>query len=179
MTSQPIDKQTTINWFRPLLEHRFVRFIKFGLVGGSGVVVNLLVFQLAFWAFSGVVTSPDWRHTIANLAGILVSIFTNFLLNDGWTWGDRQKGSARDWFMRLVRYYAACSIAALCQLGVSSGLYSMVFKALEPVYILGINIIPPIPLIIGIVCGMAINFPLSHFWAFKGVSTEQDEASTP
>lgn len=177
MTSQPIDKQRRINWFSLLLEHRLVRFIKFGLVGGSGVVVNLLVFQLAFWAIP--IASPDWRHTVANLCGILVSIFTNFLLNDGWTWGDREKGSTKDWVARLVRYYAACSIAALCQLGVSSGLYSMVFKSIEPVYILGMNIIPPIPLIIGILCGMAINFPLSHFWAFKGVSTEQDESPAP
>ncbi len=158
-----------------MLGHRVMRFIKFALVGGSGVVVNLVVFQLCFLVLQSVIADVDWRHTVANLCGIVVSIFTNFLLNDGWTWGDREKGSLKDWNFRLMRYYATCSIAALVQLGLSSLLFSMVFKSMAPFEIFGLNIIPQIPLLIGIIGGMAINFPLSHFWAFKDAPSQQDK----
>lgn len=180
MTSEPVQNTppAPTGLLHALWHGRVGRLVKFGLVGGSGVVVNLVIFQVSFLAMRGGVESADVRHTLANLCGILVSIFTNFLLNDGWTWGDRLKGARRDWFGRLARYYATCSIAAVCQLGVASLLFSYLFKAMSPFTLAGVNIIPQIPLLIGIVCGMAINFPLSHFWAFrnaKGLAQNDEE----
>ena len=153
---------------------RAIRLGKFALVGGSGVFVNMIVFQLAYWAFEGA-RAPSWlHHAAANLCGIAVSIFTNFLLNDTWTWSDRRKGARRDWWARVTRYYAACSIAALCQLSVSSVLFNYLFADLEPLKISHVDLMPQIPLLIGIVCGIAINFPLSHFWAFKHSDSNEE-----
>ncbi len=180
MSSESIQEHSPSTGTLQLLwQSKLGRFIKFGLVGGSGVVVNLVVFQVSFFLLQGSIGSADVRHTVANLCGIVVSIFTNFLLNDGWTWGDRIKGARSDWFKRLARYYATCSIAALCQLGVASLLFSLVFKDLPAFAILGVNIMPQIPLLIGIICGMAINFPLSHFWAFRNARSQAHDEQEP
>ena len=97
------------------------RFVKFGLVGGSGVFVNLTVAL----AFSRIVlvawADRDLADQIATLAGIVVSIMTNFLVNDFWTWGDRDKDAGtRSWLKRCAFYYATNGIAGALQWGVSA-----------------------------------------------------------
>ena len=71
---------------------RLVRLFRFGVVGFSGVFVNLAVSEALFrWALLEL--QPEtWRLAVANALGVVVSIFTNFILNDRWTWGDRSKG---------------------------------------------------------------------------------------
>jgi dolichol-phosphate mannosyltransferase len=59
-----------------------VRFIKFGLVGASGTIVNLIVF-LAFARLFGV---RDWR--ISASATVLANL-TNYVANNAWTFVDR------------------------------------------------------------------------------------------
>ena len=65
------------------------RFVRFGLVGVSGIGVNMAVTAAAL------ATLPAFTHvdrfSVAIILGIAISIFTNFLLNDRWTWGDRRK----------------------------------------------------------------------------------------
>ncbi len=108
------------------------------------------------------------RFLAANVAGVIVSIFTNFLLNDGWTWGDRQKGSGTAWARRLVKYYITCSVSAAIQLGVAYMMRWFLLERLGWHYeILGRPILPIMCVLTGIVAGLAINFPISHLWAFR------------
>ncbi len=67
---------TTLNYWR--------RFIKFNLVGLSGVVVNegLLV----------ILASAGVYYIYASTFAIEVSIISNFILNDFWTFRDRRHG---------------------------------------------------------------------------------------
>ena len=60
------------------------RFIKFNLVGLSGVVVNegLLV----------LLTSAGYYYVYASAIAIEASIITNFVMNDFWTFKDRRHG---------------------------------------------------------------------------------------
>jgi dolichol-phosphate mannosyltransferase len=91
-----------------------VRFIRFGLVGGSGVVVNEGVAILGYYVlFASLGTTA--RDHVSVLAGIVVSIFTNFVLNDIWTWADRPKRGLRHWFQRLGLYYLFASVALVAQ----------------------------------------------------------------
>lgn len=143
-----------------------MRFVKFGVVGGSGVVVNLGVARLVFWALSALVASQDTRQLAANVCGVVVSIFTNFLLNDTWTWGDRLKGGRRQWVARVLRYYATCSIAGLVQVTAASLSYRMIWRPLG-LDVWGVDPALELSVLVGIACGMAINFPISHLWAFK------------
>ena len=89
------------------------RFARFAAVGASGVVVNLAaLFLLA-----------DVLRTNANLASagaIAVSIGSNFLLNDAWTFGDRRAlAGARH--QRLLRFYTVSLGGAAVQWGVFVG----------------------------------------------------------
>jgi dolichol-phosphate mannosyltransferase len=71
----------------------FRHFIKFGVVGAIGVVVNeglLFLFQSAGVYF-----------LIAGAVAIEISILSNFVLNDLWTFRDRRSGSAAS---RLVKF---------------------------------------------------------------------------
>jgi dolichol-phosphate mannosyltransferase len=74
------------------------RFLRFGLVGLSGVFVDMAVFYL--------LSDPaalGWGLTRSKLLAAEVAIGNNFLWNDRWTFGDiasRQQG----WRKRLRRF---------------------------------------------------------------------------
>lgn len=139
--------------------------MKFAIVGGSGVVVNMAIFHLCYHlVFVGMSMTP--RHSLSNAVGVLVSIFTNFLLNDSWTWGDRIKGQRRQWFKRLGKYYLMCAAAGLVQLGVAHVANTYLLDSMN-LRLLGFDLAPSLAVGLGIVAGIAINFPVSHLWAFK------------
>jgi dolichol-phosphate mannosyltransferase len=152
---------------------RFKRLVKFGLVGVTGVAVNLAVFEVLF-------RLGHLQFSLANAIGIVVSIFTNFLLNDMWTWGDRIKGTRRDWVGRLTKYYVSASAAAGVQLLVASGALTFVFGDLPVVLPAAfgmaertIDVGPTLAVLTGIAFGMAINFVASHLWAFRDAEVRE------
>lgn len=83
------------------------RFFKFGLVGVSGVVVNLA----ALWFFKEVGGLPLW---LAAVMGVEVAILSNFLFNDSWTFRSESESDPGigPWFARLVRFNAICAVGA-------------------------------------------------------------------
>jgi putative flippase GtrA len=124
------------------------RFVKFGMVGSSGVVVNLAFVWLAL-QFA---TSQE----LASAIGILVSVFTNFLLNDAWTWGDRTKRSGvGSFFLRVSQYYLASGLAIAIQYGTAM---TFVHAWDQNVYV---------GQLIGIGMGMVVNFIVNNFWTFR------------
>ena len=153
---------------------RLKRLVKFGLVGVAGVAVNLAVFEILFRV-------GQIQFTVANALGIVVSIFTNFLLNDMWTWGDRVKGGRRrDWFGRLTKYYVSASAAAGVQLLVASATVALLFGHIEvqvpaglSLEMTSIDIGPTLSVLTGIAFGMGINFLASHLWAFRDAEVEE------
>ncbi len=67
------------------------RYIKFGIVGASGTVVNLVVLHLGHeYLFSAI--EPTGSKPYASLAlAIVLSTVNNFTWNRLWTWSDRVK----------------------------------------------------------------------------------------
>ncbi len=63
------------------------RFSKFGLVGASGVAVNMAV----FWAMTSLLQT---HYLLAGPAAIEVALCSNYLLNNNWTFADRRSGFA-------------------------------------------------------------------------------------
>ena len=145
--------------------HRF-RLLKFGSVGMVGVGVNLLVCNLALFLFLPGFLEGDPRFLVANALGFLVSVFTNFLLNDSWTWGDRAKGDHKQWARRLGKYYLTASGAGLVQVVVAWFSLNLFWSSL-PLSLPGLEIAPSLAVLTGIGCGMALNFAMSHLWAFR------------
>lgn len=149
------------------------RFAKFGLVGLSGVFVNWGVFDLFYRLLFSALADVDLRLVSSNIAGIVVSIFTNFLLNDRWTWGDRNKGRTPDWFRRLGKYYVAASAAAGVQVLVTWVSFRVVWDRLDLV-VWGYDFDPTFSLFTGIGCGMFLNFVASHLWAFRDAEDDDE-----
>jgi putative flippase GtrA len=79
----------------------WLQLLKFGVVGGSGYLVNLVVFALLTVGF-------DLHHIIAAVGAFAVAVTNNFLLNRWWTFGPGE-GPAH---FQAARFFAV-SLASL------------------------------------------------------------------
>ena len=61
-----------------------MQLVKFGLVGGSGYLINLAVFAL----LAGVL---DVHHIAAAIGAFVVAVTNNFLWNRHWTFGPGER----------------------------------------------------------------------------------------
>ncbi|MFM2063433.1 MAG: hypothetical protein RLZZ507_3103 [Cyanobacteriota bacterium] len=92
------------------IDFPFARFIRFGVVGFSGVFVDLAVFRL----LRTVIALGLTRSTILSAE---VAILNNFLWNDLWTFGDisrKQKGK-RQRFKRFLKFNMVCLAGIIIQ----------------------------------------------------------------
>lgn len=60
--------------------HNWLQLFKFGVVGGSGYLINLVVFAVLAGPF-------DTHHVIAAIGAFAVAVTNNFMLNRHWTFG--------------------------------------------------------------------------------------------
>ena len=83
------------------------RFVRFGVVGGIGAVLNMCVLYL-------LVQHGGWNHMVAAVIATELAILCNFALNDRWTF--RDVTSCHSWTVRLCRYNAIAAGGALISL---------------------------------------------------------------
>jgi dolichol-phosphate mannosyltransferase len=124
-----------------------VRFLKFIGVGLSGTIVNLGILRL-------VNALTNWSGYVALVPGIEVSIITNFLLNDFFTFSDRRTGKMKSFFGRLLRYNLVALSGAVINYAIAAGLFTV-----------GLNIY--LADFIGIVVAFLWNYFFSTVWAWK------------
>ncbi len=79
----------------------WVQLLKFGLVGGSGYLINIAVFAL-------LTGSLGVHHAPAAVGAFCVAVFNNFLWNRYWTFGPGEDHPA----FQAARFFAV-SVAAL------------------------------------------------------------------
>ena len=138
---------------RSALTPERLRFLKFCVVGGSGVAVNMAVFEGVQWLLAA--PSSRLHFNLALTLGFAVSCLTNFLLNDFWTWGDREKRGRAHFFQRLGTYY----VASLSGYGVQAGVGNL---------LLAVTSWPPrFAVLVGIGFGTVFNFVLNNFVTFR------------
>jgi dolichol-phosphate mannosyltransferase len=125
---------------------RLEELLKFGIVGGSGVLVNMgLLFILT--RFLSV------RLEIASAIAIEVSILSNFFLNNLWTF--RKRNTHVPFWSRLLRYHLVTGLAGIVNYLVllllvkTFGLHDMLSN------------------LIGIVIGTFINYTLNSLWTWR------------
>lgn len=70
-----------------------LRYIKFGLVGASGTVVNMAVLYLAQEYLFAIIGDPRQRLYASLALAIAVATINNFTWNRLWTWADRVKAA--------------------------------------------------------------------------------------
>lgn len=87
----------------------WVQLVRFGVVGGSGFVVNLAV----FWVLVHPV-GQDYR--LANVAAYLVAVTNNFALNRRWTFRHDAAGGHAGF--QAARFFAVSLVAQLASLAI-------------------------------------------------------------
>ncbi|HEX9020245.1 MAG TPA: glycosyltransferase family 2 protein [Nitrospirota bacterium] len=121
-------------------------FLKFSVVGASGVVVNLVSFTLLMKA--------GMHKFIASPVAIELSILTNFVLNNFWTFSERDVNDKIH--IRGLKF----NIISFIALGVSYSTF-LLLSALDPAGI------PQVHQAVGIVPATLINYFLNSYWTFK------------
>ncbi|MEE2786999.1 MAG: GtrA family protein [Myxococcota bacterium] len=156
------------------------RFLKFALVGLSGVFVNLGA--LAFFVWLGI------HQAVASALAIQVSIISNFIVHDWWTFRDRRHGHGA--IGRMMRFQGVSLVGAALQwftfLGVSLALYRVMVGETAFQTYLGVgpaNLIeqavrivkqPPaighqiyLAQLVGIGCATIWNFAANFLWTWR------------
>lgn len=136
---------------------RSSRFVKFALVGVSGVFVNLGM----LYVFAD---RLDWPELVSSAAAIEVSILWNFLLNNAFTFRDKNAGAKAGFVERLVRYNLVALVGLGLQLATFWALTAWVVRAQgldEP----GLYRYPA--QLAGIALGMGWNFLTNFFWTWR------------
>jgi dolichol-phosphate mannosyltransferase len=135
---------SVLNYIKTNIIHP--RIIKFSIVGGIGVLVNMGILYLLTEFFSVL-------YIISSIFAIELSIFSNFLLNDLWTWSERKK---KKFHQRLIQYHITAGITAF----IANWLLLIFLTEVAGVYYLISNLI-------GIGIGMLSNFILNDIWTFS------------
>jgi putative flippase GtrA len=133
------------------LKRNGIQFIKFCFVGGSGVIVNLAVFNLTLVVWRATTgDTPTVAIYLGNALGFVVSVLTNYYLNRRWTF--RSSGAVS---RELPKFFTVSIVAYVVNLGI----LTLCLSALH----LGANASQ----IIAIACVMPINFVLNKLWSFR------------
>lgn len=158
------------------------QLIKFGVVGGSGVLVNMVVTVLMNKANGGSVNAQDimfeiglseFNFRFTNLVWIvafLVANLYNFQLNRWWTF--KSAGHAR-WWKEFWPFLAVGSVAALVGFFLKIAMTNPTspFYLPEPYFHEenGLNSREYWAQLIAIVITMPINFIVNKLWTFRAV----------
>lgn len=117
------------------------RVFKFGIVGISGIVVNLgILFILVEFFSTGIPFFwKDIYKELASATAIEISILNNFLWNDIWTFKSAPVRNVTSWWRRLAAFNAVSVGGALINLGIFTilnGWFSVYYLAAQFIGIL-------------------------------------------
>ncbi len=125
---------------------RFEEFVKFAIVGGTGILVNMGLLYLLTRSFS-------IKLEIASPIAIEVSILTNFSLNSLWTF--RNRNTPIRFWSRFLRYHLVTGLA-----GIVNYLVLLLLVRVFGMHDLLSNMI-------GILIGTVFNFTLNSYWTWS------------
>jgi putative flippase GtrA len=123
--------------------HNWIQLVKFGVVGGSGYVINLLVF--AFLA-----SDLGVYHVAAAVGAFLVALGNNFFWNRHWTFGPGD-GLAHEQAIRFTAVSVAVLVVNLIVLEVLVSSFGMNELAAQA---------------IAVAVAMPFNFLGNKLWTF-------------
>ncbi len=121
-------------------------FVKFLLVGASGVIVNLGFFTLLLHL--------GLNKYIASPVAIEASIISNFILNNAWTF--RWRNNKSSVYVKGLKF----NVVSILSLGLSYGTFIML-SLLVP------NMSPQLAQLVGIIPATVVNYFLNSYWTFK------------
>jgi dolichol-phosphate mannosyltransferase len=125
--------------------HRSEDFIKFAFVGLSGVLVNLGCYLF-------LERKIGFNFALASPLAIELSILSNFLLNNAWTFRSRRTGSS--FRRRLFRFHAVAGLAGVANYGAFVTLVS------------AFHVYDVLANLAGILLGVLINYFINSIWTW-------------
>jgi putative flippase GtrA len=96
----------------PILHHRFT---KFGIVGFSGTIVNLVVLYLCQEYILKGIRPAETRLNLSLAVAIFLATINNFLWNRRWTWRDRKETAKHGLWIQMGQYFLASWLSILLQ----------------------------------------------------------------
>ena len=132
-------------WWLRFTGHR--TFIKFCVTGTSGVFVSLGSFHLLM--------ELGVHRYLASPIATELSIISNFLVNNYWTFADRNLAGAKR--IRGLKFI----VVSLLSLAVSYGAFlvlSLLLPRLAPLWLQGAAVVP----------GGLVSYFLNSYWTFRG-----------
>ncbi len=126
-------------------QHNWVQLVKFCAVGGSGYVVNLAVFTLAF-------ELANLHHLVAATIAFAVAVTNNFWWNRHWTFGARAGHAG----FQAARFFA-----------VSVGAFLFAAAVLEALVSAGVPEVAAQAL--SIAAATPLNFIGNKMWSFSAI----------
>ncbi|MCP4177983.1 MAG: glycosyltransferase family 2 protein [bacterium] len=126
----------------------FSELIKFGIIGCTGIVVNLFFVFIAF----DLISLP---YELALVVGFIIALSTNFLLNRRFTFKHAHRG---DFFKQYAGFFITCLIGFAINWLISVYLFEHI-QFFRHYYLF--------TTFLGIICGMVFNFLGSKFFVFK------------
>lgn len=139
---------------KPLITILNYRFLKFGIVGASGAIINLIVLFLSQEVLFHNIALPSMRLNASLVTAIFVATIHNFTWNKLWTWGDHKLYVHKSVLYQFFQYALACWLSILLQL-VLTKIFSVYF------YYIIANLI-------AIILASFLNFIVNSFWTFRG-----------
>ncbi len=114
--------------YRAATDKIVVRLFSFLCIGGFGAIVNVLCFSGVYYLLLEVANSFI-AYGIAFVVGTEISLVSNFILNDHFTFGDFH---ARSWQARCLRYHATSMGGVLLTFGISFSLLHLLHVSALP-----------------------------------------------
>jgi dolichol-phosphate mannosyltransferase len=127
-------------------------FIKFCVVGGSGIFVNIGIYVL-------LTRSMGMMYYVAAPIAIELSILWNFLWNNIWTF--KKRNTSVIWMTRLIRFHAVASLAGFSNYLILLGLIHL------------FNFWDVLANLIGIAFGTLINYSMNSLWTWRELPREE------
>jgi dolichol-phosphate mannosyltransferase len=123
--------------------HNWIQLIKFGAVGASGYVVNLIVYEIARQQF-------DVHYLVAAVIAFIFAVTNNFLWNRHWTFKatDGHAGFQAARFF-VVSLFALAFNLLLLQILVGAGVGEFPAQA------------------VAVICATPLNFVGNKLWSFR------------
>ena len=147
--AQLVDRISLIPVIGPMIRHRF---FKFGTVGFSGTIVNLIVLYINQEMLLKNIHPVQFRLKLSLGGAIFLATLNNYLWNRVWTWGDRKRKSIHGFFIQMAQYFLACGLAIGLQY-----LFTILFSRI--VHYLIANII-------SIILSAIFVYILNNMWTF-------------
>ncbi|OGS97622.1 MAG: hypothetical protein A3H31_13310 [Gallionellales bacterium RIFCSPLOWO2_02_FULL_57_47] len=129
------------------------RFIKFGTVGASGIVVNLGVLYLCQEFLFVAISSPDMRLNVSLAMAIFFATVNNFYWNRRWTWSDRTRHPDKHLILHFGQYALACWVGIVVQV------------VLTKLFVIFMHYL--IANALAIALASVFNFLVNNFWTFR------------